>query len=74
MRIKAILFDIDGTLVDSNDMHVLAWEEAFAGIGAAFDRHVRGRQAAGKQPKPGLGQGGSRGRTAAGGRRTASVA
>lgn len=40
MQIKAILFDIDGTLVDSNDMHVLAWEEAFAGIGAAFDRQV----------------------------------
>jgi HAD superfamily hydrolase (TIGR01509 family) len=40
MQIKAILFDIDGTLVDSNDMHVLAWEEAFAGIGAIFDRQV----------------------------------
>lgn len=40
MQIKAILFDIDGTLVDSNDMHVLAWEEAFAGIGATFDREV----------------------------------
>jgi HAD superfamily hydrolase (TIGR01509 family) len=40
MQIKAILFDIDGTLVDSNDMHVLAWEEAFAGIGAMFDRQV----------------------------------
>jgi HAD superfamily hydrolase (TIGR01509 family) len=40
MQIKAILFDIDGTLVDSNDMHVLAWEEAFAGIGATFDRQV----------------------------------
>lgn len=40
MPIKAILFDIDGTLVDSNDMHVLAWEEAFAGIGATFDRQV----------------------------------
>jgi HAD superfamily hydrolase (TIGR01509 family) len=40
MPIKAILFDIDGTLIDSNDMHVLAWEEAFAGIGAAFDRQV----------------------------------
>ena len=38
MPIKAILFDIDGTLIDSNDMHVLAWEEAFAGIGADFDR------------------------------------
>ncbi|MEN2787471.1 HAD family hydrolase [Sphingomonas qilianensis] len=40
MQIQAILFDIDGTLVDSNDMHVLAWEEAFAGIGASFDRQV----------------------------------
>lgn len=40
MSIRAVLFDIDGTLVDSNDMHVLAWEEAFAGIGAGFDRQV----------------------------------
>jgi HAD superfamily hydrolase (TIGR01509 family) len=40
MKIKAILFDIDGTLVDTNDMHVLAWEEAFAGIGRTFDRQV----------------------------------
>lgn len=40
MQIKAIFFDIDGTLVDSNDMHVLAWEEAFAGIGETFDRQV----------------------------------
>ncbi|MEG3166113.1 HAD family hydrolase [Sphingomonas sp. PB2P19] len=38
MQITAILFDIDGTLVDTNDMHVLAWEEAFAGIGQTFDR------------------------------------
>jgi len=40
MPITAVLFDIDGTLVDSNDMHVLAWEEAFAGVGASFDRDV----------------------------------
>lgn len=40
MQIKAILFDIDGTLVDTNDMHVLAWEEAFATIGVSFDRQV----------------------------------
>lgn len=40
MQIKAILFDIDGTLIDSNDMHVLAWEEAFAGIGQSFDRQI----------------------------------
>ncbi len=37
MPIKAILFDIDGTLVDSNDQHVLAWREVFAGIGKDFD-------------------------------------
>src|SRR4051812_15850611 len=37
MAIRAVLFDIDGTLVDSNDMHVLAWEEAFATVGAKFD-------------------------------------
>jgi HAD superfamily hydrolase (TIGR01509 family) len=40
VQIQAILFDIDGTLVDSNDQHVLAWEEAFAGIGKRFDRQV----------------------------------
>ncbi|MCC2975453.1 HAD family hydrolase [Sphingomonas sp. PL-96] len=38
MGIRAIFFDVDGTLVDSNDLHVLAWEHAFASIGARFDR------------------------------------
>lgn len=37
MQIKAILFDIDGTLADSNDLHVLAWQQAFAEIGKTFD-------------------------------------
>ncbi len=40
MAIRAVLFDIDGTLVDSNDMHVLAWQEAFASVGVSFDRKV----------------------------------
>ena len=40
MQIRVILFDIDGTLIDSNDMHVLAWQEAFAGTGTTFDRQV----------------------------------
>ena len=40
MKIKAVFFDIDGTLVDSNDLHVLAWQEAFANIGAAFESQV----------------------------------
>ena len=34
----AILFDVDGTLVDSNDAHVEAWQRAFAGEGYAFSR------------------------------------
>lgn len=36
MTIKAILFDIDGTLVDSNDFHVKAWIEAFRDAGKIF--------------------------------------
>ena len=35
---RAILFDIDGTLVDSNDAHVDAWQQAFAAEGYAFSR------------------------------------
>ena len=38
MRKRAILFDIDGTLVDSNDAHVEAWQRAFAAEGYAFSR------------------------------------
>ncbi len=32
-RPTAVLFDLDGTLVDSNDFHVGAWREAFAEAG-----------------------------------------
>ncbi|MFV0623657.1 HAD family hydrolase [Sphingomonas sp. ac-8] len=43
MAIRAVLFDIDGTLVDSNDLHVIAWEEAFAGADVRLDRDtIRG--------------------------------
>ena len=31
--VKAILFDVDGTLVDSNDLHATAWQEAFRRFG-----------------------------------------
>lgn len=31
---KAALFDIDGTLIDSNDLHAQAWHEAIAKFGA----------------------------------------
>ena len=38
----AVILDVDGTLVDSNDAHANAWVEAFAefGIAVAFE-HVR---------------------------------
>ena len=38
MQKRAILFDIDGTLVDSNDAHVEAWHRAFAAEGYALGR------------------------------------
>jgi HAD superfamily hydrolase (TIGR01509 family) len=31
--IRAVLFDVDGTLVDTNDLHVHAWHEAFRHFG-----------------------------------------
>ncbi|MEP6777452.1 MAG: HAD family hydrolase, partial [Chthoniobacterales bacterium] len=27
--ISAVIFDLDGTLVDSNDLHAEAWQETF---------------------------------------------
>lgn len=40
MPYTAILFDIDGTLVDSNDYHVLAWDRAFREAGHDFNRRT----------------------------------
>ena len=37
MPITTIFFDIDGTLADSNDFHVRAWDEAFREAGYRFD-------------------------------------
>src|SRR3984893_15429243 len=34
--LKAMIFDLDGTLVDSNELHVEAWERAFRHFGKAF--------------------------------------
>ena len=31
--LKAIIFDVDGTLVDSVDLHAKAWQDAFAAFG-----------------------------------------
>lgn len=41
-KLKAVLFDVDGTLVDSNDAHAQAWVKAFAEHGVKVDpAHVR---------------------------------
>ena len=40
MKIQAFLFDIDGTLIDTNDLHVRCWLEAFAHFGKQFERDV----------------------------------
>jgi HAD superfamily hydrolase (TIGR01509 family) len=42
--LKAVIFDVDGTLVDSVDLHAQAWVDAFAEFGhdVAFDA-VRGQ-------------------------------
>lgn len=34
--IEAFIFDVDGTLIDSNDFHARAWEKAFAEYGKNF--------------------------------------
>lgn len=42
MPLKAVFFDIDGTLVDSNEFHVMAWEEAFRDGGHhVLKSHIR---------------------------------
>ncbi|HEY3661975.1 MAG TPA: HAD family hydrolase [Chthoniobacterales bacterium] len=35
---KAFLFDLDGTLVDSNELHVDSWDAAFRHFGKQFSR------------------------------------
>ncbi len=41
---KAVIFDVDGTLVDSVDQHAEAWQEAFRHFGHEFDvQSIRGQ-------------------------------
>jgi HAD superfamily hydrolase (TIGR01549 family) len=40
VKLKAIIFDVDGTLVDSNDSHVRCWIEAFEHFGKHFEWDV----------------------------------
>ena len=44
MTIKAVLFDVDGTLIDSNDLHAAAWRETFLHFGVDIPlERVRGQ-------------------------------
>lgn len=36
-KLSALIFDMDGTLIDSNDLHAKAWLEAFDHFGVRFD-------------------------------------
>jgi HAD superfamily hydrolase (TIGR01509 family) len=36
--IKAVIFDLDGTIMDSNEAHVEAWDRAFQRFGKKFPR------------------------------------
>jgi HAD superfamily hydrolase (TIGR01509 family) len=47
--VQAVIFDIDGTLIDSVDLHAWAWQEAFA----AFGHSVSFAQARGQIGKGG---------------------
>jgi HAD superfamily hydrolase (TIGR01509 family) len=44
MMPKAVIFDVDGTLVDSVDQHAQAWQDAFHDFGHDFDfQTIRGQ-------------------------------
>ncbi len=51
MRYDAVLLDIDGTLIDSNDAHARAWVDAFA---------AHGREVAFERVRPLIGMGGDK--------------
>lgn len=42
--IQAVIFDLDGTLVDSNDLHVESWDRAFRHFGKQFSLEALRRQ------------------------------
>jgi beta-phosphoglucomutase len=43
MEIKAVIFDLDGVLVSTDEFHYLAWKELADELGIPFDRHVNER-------------------------------
>ncbi|MEO6871455.1 MAG: HAD hydrolase-like protein [Chthoniobacterales bacterium] len=44
MPVAAFIFDLDGTLVDPNEMHVASWEGAFRHFGKRFSLEPLRRQ------------------------------
>jgi HAD superfamily hydrolase (TIGR01549 family) len=42
--IQAVIFDLDGTLVDSNELHVDSWERAFRHFGKRFSANALHQQ------------------------------
>ena len=40
VKLQAFLFDLDGTLIDTNDLHARCWLEAFAHFGKQFEYDV----------------------------------
>ncbi len=42
--IRAVIFDLDGTVVGSNELHVDAWDETFRHYGKQFSREELHRQ------------------------------
>ena len=36
--LRAVIFDVDGTIVDSNELHVESWHETFRKYGKHFSR------------------------------------
>lgn len=44
MHLEGLIFDVDGTLVDSNDLHTQCWLEAFQHFGKSFEYDVMRHQ------------------------------
>ena len=48
MNIKAVIFDLDGTLIDNNAYHLLSWKQYLKNIGREisgeeYKKHINGR-------------------------------
>lgn len=47
--VKAVIFDLDGTLTDSDKVHFQVFQEIFAGYGIALDKALYKKQISGRQ-------------------------